>query len=270
MSSPDLIASLPLFRDLPEAQLLRLRAAAAGRTVAKGELIFKQGDLPEALCIVENGAVEIVLDAAGGEIVLDRLGDGAFFGELALFEQRPRTASARAARETRLLLIPRAAIIELIAAHPPAAVQFLVVIAARLRGADALLAKLKVENVNALMEGQMTFGDRIADRVARFGGSWPFILLFFFFLLAWAAVNTTWLFTHLLNRQPTDPFPYIFLNVLLNALSAAQAPIIMMSQNRQTEKDRLAADQAFQVALRSELAIQQLHQRMDAQQGAPK
>ena len=258
MPAPDLIASIPLFHALPADAVERLRAAASARGVAKGEIIFRQGDLPEDLLIVERGSVEIVLDTPAGEVVLATLREGAFFGELAIFEHRPRTASARAAEESRLVSIPRTAILDLIATHPPAAVQFLAIVAGRLRGADELLARLQVKNVNALMEARLTFGDRVADQFARFGGSWRFILLFGFFLILWAILNTTWLIV-----RPPDPFPYIFLNVVLNVISAAQAPFIMMSQNRQAEKDRLAADQAFQVALRTELAIRQIQKRLD-------
>ena len=104
----------------------------------------------------------------------------------------------------------------------------------------------------------MTFGDRVADSVARFGGSWTFIILFGLFLLAWMGVNTTWLLL-----RPPDPFPYIFLNLMLSTIAALQAPVIMMSQNRQSLKDRYTADQDFQVNVKAEHAIQQLHRKID-------
>jgi len=104
----------------------------------------------------------------------------------------------------------------------------------------------------------MTFGERVADMVAHFGGSWPFIISFFGFLLAWAVVNSA-----LVLKAPPDPYPYIFLNLLLSCLAALQAPIIMMSQNRQAAKDRLQADEDFRVNVKAEFAIQQLHRKID-------
>jgi uncharacterized membrane protein len=104
----------------------------------------------------------------------------------------------------------------------------------------------------------MTFGERIADSVARFGGSWTFIIFFLVFLLAWMGVNTVWLLL-----EPPDPFPYIFLNLILSCIAALQAPVIMMSQNRQAAKDRLQADLEYQVNVKAEFAIQQLHRKLD-------
>jgi uncharacterized membrane protein len=104
----------------------------------------------------------------------------------------------------------------------------------------------------------MTVGERVADMVARFGGSWTFIIIFFTFLLAWMGVNAAWLLA-----APPDPYPYIFLNLILSCIAALQAPVIMMSQNRQATKDRLQADQDFAVNIKAEFAIQQLHRKLD-------
>ena len=128
----------------------------------------------------------------------------------------------------------------------------------RLRGADALLSRLQIKNVNELVEARMTFGERIADLVAHFGGSWPFIMSFFGFLLLWTLVNSA-----LVLKAPPDPYPFIFLNLLLSCLAALQAPVIMMSQNRQAAKDRLQADEDFRVNVKAEFAIQQLHRKID-------
>jgi uncharacterized membrane protein len=107
-------------------------------------------------------------------------------------------------------------------------------------------------------EAQLTLGQRIADRVARFGGSWPFIGLFGLVLVAWMAVNS-----FLLARRPFDPYPYILLNLVLSTLAALQAPVIMMSQNRQAEKDRLQAQQEYQINLMAEIEIRDLHDKLD-------
>ena len=107
-------------------------------------------------------------------------------------------------------------------------------------------------------EAAMTFGERIADRVAKFGGSWTFIMIFGGVLLVWMAINT-WV----LVRRPFDPFPFILLNLVLSTLAALQAPVIMMSQNRQAEKDRLQATQDYQINLMAEIEIRDLHDKMD-------
>ncbi|WP_207382938.1 DUF1003 domain-containing protein [Pseudaestuariivita atlantica] len=107
---------------------------------------------------------------------------------------------------------------------------------------------------------RFTFGDRVADKVASFGGSWSFILSFLFVLIAWMAVNASQLL-----REPFDPYPFILLNLVLSTLAALQAPVIMMSQRRQEEKDRLRAENDYLVNLKAELEIRQLHEKIDHQ-----
>ncbi len=132
------------------------------------------------------------------------------------------------------------------------------VIIHRLRTADELLARVQLKNINEVIDQRMTFGEKVADLVARFGGSWIFITSFCGFLLLWMAINTVFFF-----RSPPDPFPYIFLNLILSCIAALQAPVIMMSQNRQAIKDRLQADQDFQINIKAEFAIQQIHRKLD-------
>lgn len=109
-------------------------------------------------------------------------------------------------------------------------------------------------------ETEATFGQKLADRVAAFGGSWTFIILFFLLILAWVLLNTV-----LILRDPVpDPYPFILLNLILSMLAAFQAPVIMMSQNRQAEKDRQAAANDYEVNLKAELEILRLHEKIDA------
>lgn len=115
------------------------------------------------------------------------------------------------------------------------------------------------ENVNITFNESLTFGQRLADRVAAFGGSWPFILVFLGLMVGWMAVNS-WLLT---GEEVFDPYPYILLNLTLSTLAALQAPIIMMSQNRQAAKDRLDISADYQVNLKAELEILRLHQKVD-------
>jgi len=121
---------------------------------------------------------------------------------------------------------------------------------------DRLLRRGAPADPNVAFEARMTFGQRVADRVAQFGGSWTFIGLFLLGMLVWMIVNTE-------IRRPFDPFPFILLNLVLSCLAALQAPVIMMSQNRQALKDRLMASNDYEVNLRSEMEIQGLHARFD-------
>ncbi|HJW13350.1 MAG TPA: DUF1003 domain-containing protein, partial [Thermoanaerobaculia bacterium] len=185
-------------------------------------------------------------------------GAGSFFGELGLFDQQPRAATARATGGAQIVGVPAEAVSRLIDEHPSAARHFLRVVAQRLRAADEMLSRLQTRNPNEEMDERLTVGQRVADAVSRFGGSWTFIILFFLFLAAWATINTAWIL-----RRPPDPYPYIFLNLMLSMLAAIQAPIIMMSQNRQSMHDRLRADLDYEVNVKAELAIQQLHRKLD-------
>jgi uncharacterized membrane protein len=249
---------IPLFRHLPSEQLALLQQAAEPLSFGEGGAIFSQGDAADALYIVDSGRVDIAIAAAGGEIVLASFAAGSFFGELGLFDGQARNATARAASETGLIRIPAQAILGLIDLYPSAARHFLRVVTQRLRGADDLLSRVQIRNPNDAVEESLTFGQRVADAVSRFGGSWTFIISFCLFLLAWMAVNTTWIL-----RRPADPFPYIFLNLMLSMIAALQAPVIMMSQNRQNLQDRLRAELDYQVNVKAEIAIQQLHRKVD-------
>jgi CRP/FNR family transcriptional regulator, cyclic AMP receptor protein len=258
MSEPYQLESVPIFRNIPSSQLAPLREAAARLVYKSGATILHQGDVPKYFYIVEEGIVDIVLPAVSDDIILATFEAGSFFGELAVFDHQPRTATARAATDASLIAIPLNAIAELIERHPPAAKQFMSTIIERLRSADELLSRVRIRNVNEIADEKMTWGERIADLVARFGGSWTFIIFFLVFLVLWMIVNTVWILT-----APPDPYPYIFLNLILSCIAALQAPVIMMSQNRQASKDRLQADQDYQVNIKAEFAIQQLHRKLD-------
>jgi uncharacterized membrane protein len=258
MSDTDAIEDVPLFSQMPPEQVAVLASASQRRIYEPGEPIFTQGDVPEFLYVVENGGVDVVLPGQGEEIILASFEAGSFFGELAVFDNQRRTASARATSATTLLCLPLAVVASLVDRHPAAARHFMGVIIQRLRGADELLSRLQIRNVNDLVAERMTLGEKVADVVARFGGSWTFIICFGVLLFAWMIVNSVALFTH-----PPDPYPFIFLNLILSCIAALQAPIIMMSQNRQASKDRLQADQDFRVNIKAEFAIQQLHRKVD-------
>lgn len=252
------IENVPLFANLGPNQIEPLKKDASRQLFKSGETIFSHGDAPEYLYVVEEGVIDIVLPAKGEEIILASIEAGSFFGELAVFDNHPRTATARAAADASLICIPLASIAALTNRSPTAARQFMSVIIHRLRTADELLARVQLKNINEVVDEQMSFGQKVADLVARFGGSWIFIISFCGFLLLWMGVNTLQFF-----HSPPDPFPYIFLNLILSCIAALQAPVIMMSQNRQAIKDRLQADLDYQINIKAEFAIQQIHRKLD-------
>ena len=258
MDELHLLGNVALFHDLSPAEIEVLQGKSVTKTYKSGDIVFRQGEFPEYLFVMVTGTVDIVIPTHYDEIIVASFEAGSFFGELTVFDRQPRTATARATSDTDLICIPLEAVETLIESHGGTARQFISVICNRLRAADELLSRLQVKNVNEIADEKMTFGERVADRVAKFGGSWTFIIWFGVFLLAWMGVNTVYLLT-----SPPDPFPYIFLNLILSCLAALQAPVIMMSQNRQAAKDRLQADEEFRINVKAEIAIQQVHRKLD-------
>lgn len=247
-----------IFKKLKPEEVSILEQQLEERVYQKDEIIFRRGDTADALYIVKEGEIDIFLDSENGEVILASITQGNFFGELGLFDNERRSAHARAAQDSVLIALNRQFVMDYLEQHPAAALRILSVVTSRLRHADEMMTRLVTRNVNELVDSKMTFGERIADRVATFGGSWTFIIIFGAFLLTWMALNSIeFLF------RPFDPFPFIFLNLMLSCVAALQAPIIMMSQNRQSLKDRLHAELDFQVNLKAEIAIQQMHRKID-------
>jgi len=194
------------------------------------------------------------------DITLSELKPGDFFGELSVFDGGERSANATAIVDTVLHRLSRQDFQEFLVKYPDAAVDVIREIGARMRQTNALVSKRVTRNINREMDEKMTIGQKVADQVAAFGGSWTFIFLYGGALLLWISINTFILAR--LGRGPDgaqwDPYPYILLNLMLSMTAALQAPIIMMSQNRAGEKDRLAAEQDFKVNLKSELMLEEL------------
>jgi uncharacterized membrane protein len=177
---------------------------------------------------------------------------------MSMFDGGARSATAVAIEDSEVLALDREKLLAFIDRHPHAALDLLAVMAQRLRSTDQLLRDQVSRNLNLEEEDRLTFGERIADRVATFGGSWTFIGSFGLIMLVWVLLNTVLLASH-----PFDVYPFILLNLFLSMLAALQAPVIMMSQNRQASKDRLKADLDYQINLKAELEIAQLHNKVD-------
>ena len=255
------LARVPLFKRLEPHELEHLAEDVDQVNFKVGETIFNEHDLGDGLYVVETGAVRIwVLDEDVNDVTLAELKPGDFFGELAVLDRGERSSSATAITDTHLHKLSSDAFQQFLIDHPDAAVDVICEIAARMRQTNLLVSQRVSRNINKEMEVKATFGQRIADKVASFGGSWTFIFLYSGALLLWIGANTFVLayYGHGENGAQFDPYPYILLNLMLSMTAAMQAPIIMMSQNRAAEKDRLAAEQDFKVNLKSELMLEEL------------
>jgi len=254
-----LLQEAPLFALLDENERQTLADIIDVVSFPKGATIFSFGDVGDTLYIVRAGTVQVFVENyEGRKIILGENTRSDIFGEISLLDGGPRTATAVATEDAELFALERQDLLDLITKHPHAAMDLLTVVGRRLRATDELLRTHVAKNVNEEEEEQMTFGERIADKVAAFGGSWKFIIFFCFVLLCWAALNTI-----LLHDKGFDPYPYILLNLFLSMLASLQAPVIMMSQNRQSTKDRLKADLDYEINLKAELEVAQLHNKVD-------
>ncbi len=254
-----LLADVPIFRFLDDAERATLAALFEERVYGVSETIFHDGEPGDDLFLVTRGRIDLFITSDTGEkIVLAEAECGDVFGEISLLDGGPRTASAAAVEESAVLTLDRNGLFELVQRHPHVALDLLRVMGQRLRGTDVLLRTGTTRNLNEEEEERMDFGARIADRVASFGGSWTFIVIFCSFLVIWMIFNSI-----VLAKGAIDPFPYILLNLFLSMTAALQAPIIMMSQNRQSMKDRLQADLDYQVNRKSGLEVAQLHRKVD-------
>ena len=254
-----MLSEVPLFQLIDEQERATLADLMSSRSFDKGETIFEEGQPGESLYLVHNGRVQVFCHSDSGEkIILGENEAGDVFGEISLLDGGPRTACAVAVEPTVALTIDRERLYELVQRHPHVAIDLLTVMGRRMRATDELLRSHVTRNPNVEEEERLTFGERIADRVASFGGSWTFIILFAVVLLIWVVLNTI-----ILASKAFDAYPYILLNLFLSMLAALQAPVIMMSQNRQSAKDRLKADLDYEVNMKAELEVAQLHRKID-------
>jgi uncharacterized membrane protein len=257
----DSLSRIPLFQRLTPEELEQLAAEVDQVKFDPDEIIFNEQDKGDALYVVEAGSVRIwVLDEDVEPVTLKELGPGEFFGELAVLDRGPRSTNATAIGETTLHRLSSDDFQAFLMKHPDVAIDVICEIGARMRQTNTLVSQRATRNINVEMEERSTIGQRVADRVASFGGSWTFIIIYVSFLVGWMALNTFVLvhYGHGENGAQYDPYPYILLNLMLSMTAALQAPIIMMSQNRAAEKDRLAAEQDFKVNLKSELMLEEL------------
>ena len=246
-----LLQKLPLFAELKSEDLAQLANKLQVRRKRKDESVFEKGDPGTTMFVVASGRVDIVLPSVDAEpVLLKEIGPGEYFGELSLFDDKPRSASARCGTQVEVLELDRPTLTEYLSGRPHAALAILHTMSERLRETNALLSSSVSRNAFEEAEGRLRWQDKLADRVAAFNGSWSFIVGLFILTLLWIAINSR------LFGSIFDSYPYQFYNLFLAILVALQGPLIMMSQNREAFRDRATAANDYRVNLKNETHIE--------------
>src|SRR6266567_2121203 len=256
--NPEALKHVPLFALLDEEETAVLAGQVELKKFAPRQRIYKMGDASGQAYVMVSGKVRVTtLDQDQQEVIVDEPSQGEFFGFASMLEQTPHQTSAIALEETECLEVNRQDISVLLQRKPLAGMDMLTVLGRQFHASQQLVRIRASRNVNEVIEEKSSLGDRIADAVARFGGSWKFIITFGVMLTVYTAVNV------LLTKKAWDPYPFILLNLFLSMLAAIQAPVIMMSQNRQDTKDRLRGELDYDVNRRAEAEIQELANRLN-------
>src|SRR6266550_4370272 len=256
--NPEVLKQVPLFALLDQEETAVLAGQVELKKFAARQRIWKIGDSGGQAYVMVSGAVRVTtVDEDHQEVVVDQPATGEFFGFASMLEQTPHQTSAIALEETVCLEVDRDDIAVLLQRKPMAGMDMLTVLGRQFHASQHLVRVRASRNPNEIIESEMTFGERIADAVARFGGSWIFIIAFGIVLCIYTAMN------RFLRGNAWDPYPFILLNLFLSMLAAIQAPVIMMSQNRQDTKDRLRGELDYDVNLRAESEIQTLSNKLN-------
>ena len=254
----DALRQVPLFGSLDDAAAKKLCELLETLDCKTGTFLFRAGDSGDAMYLIEHGKVRICVQAADGhEVTLTELGRGDFFGEMALLVGQRRSADALVAEGARLAVLSREHFLSFMRSSPNVAVEMLTALANRLRHTDELLRRSATRNVNVEEAAQLTLADRAADIIAEFGGSWKFIMAAVLFFNLWVLINSL-----LFAKIGFDPYPFLLLSTAISMLAVLQAPIILMSQNRQAHKDRLRSEIDYQINLKNELALNEILDRL--------
>lgn len=252
------LRSVPLFASLDDEAATELRRLLSDKKVPQNTRLFKQGEKGDAMYLIESGRVRIsIRDDDDQELTLAELAQGDFFGEMSIIDGRQRSADAKVIEDAQLAILPRDTFLSFVRNNPDVALEMLSALSDRLRRTDELLRSRVSRNANDEEKARLTLSDRAADLIAEFGGSWKFIGVSIAIIIFWIIFNSVILI------RGFDPAPYQMLNLVLAVIAGMQAPIIMMSQNRQGEKDRLRADLDYQVNLKNELSLAEVLRRLD-------
>lgn len=257
------LRQVPFFALFDDDELAVLAAHVKLRTFAARERIYKIGDPAGRAYVLISGAVQVTtIDEDQQDVLFDEPAGGDFFGFASLLDQTPHQTTAIAIEDSVCIQVDRDDIFTLIQRKPHAAMDMMAVLGQRLHAAQKLIRGRAARNANELIEAEATFGDRVADAVARFGGSWGFLIGSLVLLVVYTLINMR------LGARAWDPYPFILLNLLLSMVGAIQAPVIMMSQNRQDQKDRVRDELEFEVNRGAASDIQRLAAKVNALVGA--
>jgi len=248
---PEHLKHVPLFALLDDDERAVLAAEVELKTFTPRQRIYKTGDAGGRGYVMVSGRARITtVDEDNQEVVVDEPGPGEFFGFASMLDGTPHQTEAIALEETACLEVDREDIARLLQRKPLAGMDMLSVLGRQFHASQQLVRVRASRHPNEVIETEATFGERVADHVARFGGSWPFIVLFSVLVGVYTLVNVR------LAGQAWDPYPFILLNLFLSMLAAVQAPVIMMSQNRQDKKDRLRGELDYEVNRRAAADVQ--------------
>ncbi len=255
---PEELKHVPLFALLDDDETAVLAAQVDLKTFAPRQRIYKIGEPGKNAYILLSGEVKVTtVDEDHQEVLVDQPGHGQFFGFASMLDQTPHQTNALAIEQSTCIEISRDDIVALLQRKPLAGMDMLTVLGHQFHASQQLVRLRASRNANELIEEEETVGEQIADTVASFGGSWTFIILFGFVLTIYTLVNIV------LKGKAWDPYPFILLNLFLSMLASIQAPVIMMSQNRQDKKDRLRSELDFDVNRRAEAEIQNLSRKLN-------
>jgi CRP/FNR family transcriptional regulator, cyclic AMP receptor protein len=255
--SPETLRAVPLFSLLDDDELAILGGQVESKKFAPRQRIYKIGDAGGQAYVMVSGKVRVsIVDEDHQEVVVDEPAHGEFFGFASMLEQTPHQTNATALEESVCIEVDRNDIAVLLQRKPHAGMDMLTVLGRQFHAAQALVRVRAGRNPNEVIEEDATFGERVADAVARFGGSWSFIITCLLLLTTYVVTNVS------LHNRAWDPYPFILLNLFLSMLAAIQAPVIMMSQNRQDTKDRLRGELDYEVNRRAEKEIQNVTQKL--------
>ena len=249
---------VPLFALLDDEEITVLAAQVELKKFAPRQRIWKIGDTGGRAYVLISGSVRVTtVDEDHQEVLVDEPAPGEFFGFASMLDGTPHQTEAVSVDESECIEVDRNDITHLLSKKPDAGLDMMSVLGRQFHNAQRLVRVRANRNPNEVIEEQETFGERIADGVAAFGGSWKFIIAFGIVLVTYTALNVN------LHGRAWDPYPFILLNLFLSMLAAIQAPVIMMSQNRQDKKDRLRSELDYDVNRRAHVEIQGLANKLN-------
>jgi len=255
--NPEVLRNVSLFALLDDDELAILAGQVELRKFTPRQRIYKMGDPGRQAYVMVSGKVRVTtVDDDGQEVVVDEPAHGEFFGFASMLEQTPHQTNATAVEETQCVEVSRSNIATLLERKPHAGMDMLTVLGKQYHASQQLVRLRATRNANEVIEEKSTLPDRIADSMVQFGGSWTFIIGFLILSSIYTAINVG------LHRAAWDPYPFILLNLILSLLAAIQAPVIMMSQNRQDRKDRVRSELDYAVNRRAESEIQGLGRKL--------